>query len=215
MTLKKLAGGLALTFLIAMVTEDAKAGTSSICDAISGNLIQNCGFETGDLTDWSVSNWTTLEDYVVSNPTEVNSGNYALQIGNVAASGGAVISQSFTDIAGAHYQFTFSVFDGAGSNTSGQFFDAFWDSTSGTPLFSDAGGGSPSLDYTEETFSVVGTGSDSITFTAYNNPNWFYLDDASVVETSGPAGAPEPTSAILLMLGIAGITTRIRYRIRA
>src|SRR6267378_1982555 len=25
----------------------------SICDAITGNLVKNCGFETGDFTDWT------------------------------------------------------------------------------------------------------------------------------------------------------------------
>jgi hypothetical protein len=29
------------------------AGPLSICDAAAGNLVQNCGFETGDLTSWT------------------------------------------------------------------------------------------------------------------------------------------------------------------
>src|SRR5580700_9508392 len=29
--------------------------TASICDAIAGNLVTNCGFETGDFTGWTLS----------------------------------------------------------------------------------------------------------------------------------------------------------------
>jgi hypothetical protein len=28
---------------------------SSLCDAVAGNIVTNCGFETGDLTGWTLS----------------------------------------------------------------------------------------------------------------------------------------------------------------
>jgi hypothetical protein len=28
---------------------------SSVCDAVAGNLVTNCGFETGDFTGWTLS----------------------------------------------------------------------------------------------------------------------------------------------------------------
>ena len=88
----------------------------------------------------------------------------------------------------------------------GLHFQAFWDSTLGTPVFTDTGGGAPAAGWTEETFSLTGTGSDSITFTAYNNPSEYYLDDVSVVPT------PEPASTVLLALGIAGLGLAARRR---
>src|SRR5215831_7889435 len=31
----------------------------SACDAVAGNLVTNCGFETGDLTGWNISGFDT------------------------------------------------------------------------------------------------------------------------------------------------------------
>ena len=198
------------TLLAALLPAAAMAGPVSICNGISGNLIQNCGFETGGAgntapPDWTTSNFIGGDDAIVGSP--VNSGSFSLQIANDEQFGAAVISQSFSDIAGATYQFTFFVFDAAGTNTSNQLFQAFWDSTSGTPVFPNSGGGSPASGFTEETFSENGTGSDSITFTSYNTPNFYYLDDVSVVETAGPptSSAPEPSSVMLLGIGALGL----------
>lgn len=216
MTTRRFWFGLALAVLIAMVPGSAWAGPISVCDDLAGNLILNCGFEALPIvgsgavpTDWSGSDFLSYEDVVTSH---VNSGTYAMQIGNFDFQGAAILSQSFTDIAGATYQFTFYLFNGAGGNTSGQQSQAFWDSTLGTPVFTDTGGGAPAAGYTEETFSLTGTGSDSITFTAYNNPSEYYLDDVSVVETEGPSSTPEPASAVLLALGVAGLGLAARRR---
>jgi hypothetical protein len=208
LTRTKISGVAIPTLLAALLPAAAMAGPVSICNGISGNLIQNCGFETGGAgnsapPDWTTSNFIGGDDVIVGSP--VNSGSFSLQIANDEQFGAAVISQNFSDIAGATYQFTFFVFDAAGTNTSNQLFQAFWNSTSGTPVFANSGGGSPASGFTEETFSETGTGSDSITFTSYNTPNFYYLDDVSVVETAGPPSpsVPEPTTVLLMGLGIA------------
>src|SRR5437660_11959785 len=39
-----------------ILPESAQAGSvASACDAIAGNLVDNCGFETGDFTDWTAT----------------------------------------------------------------------------------------------------------------------------------------------------------------
>jgi hypothetical protein len=222
-----LLGGLALTVLITMVPMSATAGPVSICDGIAGNLILNCGFEATPIApdaavpvDWMGSQFTGFEA-VTGSP--VNSGSEAMRISNDEFQGGeplfngaAILSQSFTDIPLATYQFSFYVFNAAGAgDTSEQQFQAYWGTsaapTAGTPVFADTGGGALDSAYTLETFSVIGTGSDSITFTAYNSPSYYYLDDVSLVETAGPpTGTPEPASFILLALGtgLAGLTRR-------
>jgi hypothetical protein len=209
-------GGFALTALVAMVPSNARA--ASICDATVGNLIQNCGFEQppegGDVTPahWTTSQWGNDED--IQNGT-VNSGNWALRIGNDPGAGGplfdgaAILSQSFSDNPGATYQFTFFLFDGysGSANASELQFNAYWGTsaspTSGTPVLTDNGGGSPSAGWTKEQFSETGSGSDTITFTGVNGPNFYYLDDVSVVGSA--ASAPEPGSTILLAFGIVGL----------
>jgi hypothetical protein len=108
-----------------MASGSAWAGPiPSICDAISGNLILNCGFEALPISvdaavplDWTGSDFTGYEDVVTSH---VNSGAYAMQIGNYDYQGAAILSQSFSGIAGATYQVTFYLYNNAGANTSGQ-----------------------------------------------------------------------------------------------
>jgi len=118
------AGPLAFAVLAA-VAPALKAGPVSTCDHLTGNLIQNCGFETGGVTT-NPPNWTTQQfiagdDGIVTSP--VNSGSFALQIANdknIAGeplfNGSAIISQGFSDVAGATYQFSFFVFDALGDH---------------------------------------------------------------------------------------------------
>lgn len=209
-----LCGGIAVAGLFFAIPMYAQI-TPSICDQIPGNLVQNCGFETlgpdgttpgSPIPDWTESNWTT-NDSVTNIAADVNSGSYALAMGNSFAQGAAGISQTFADVAGSQYQFTFYLFNGAaGAQSPGvQQFNAYWDSTAGTPIFSDSTAGDPGT-YTEESFSVVGTGSDTITFTAINGPAFYFLDDVSVVAT------PEPNSLFLIgaALSLAGIAATAR-----
>jgi hypothetical protein len=62
--------------------------------------------------------------------------------------------------------------------------------------------------YTEETFSFLGTGSNTISLAAYNGSGAFFLDDVSVA----PAAVPEPASLTLLAVGLAGLGMVVRLR---
>ena len=44
------------------------------CDVIPGNLVVNCGFETGDFTGWSLDGFTIMDFVSDTNP---NSGLYS------------------------------------------------------------------------------------------------------------------------------------------
>jgi hypothetical protein len=129
------------------------------------------------------------------------------------------MAQSFTDIAGDDYTFSFYLLNGAGGVTPNVQVQAFWDSTSGTPLLSLTNTTQPNP-YTEYSFTVLGTGSDTITFSAYNDPAEFYLDDVSVVDAGPsvpptPSAVPEPSSLALLVTGILGSAGMIRRRLVA
>jgi len=43
------------SFFLFAIQPRAEAGTVSLCDASAGNLVANCGFETGDFTSWTLS----------------------------------------------------------------------------------------------------------------------------------------------------------------
>ena len=51
--MKTTCGLICAVFCLFLAVPQSKAG--SICDAVSGNLVANCGFETGDFTGWILS----------------------------------------------------------------------------------------------------------------------------------------------------------------
>ena len=48
------------------------------------------------------------------------------------------------------------------------------------------------FDYTEYSFSVVGTGSDTLQFSGREVPGWFYLDDVSMTQAAAHGQRPNP-----------------------
>jgi hypothetical protein len=213
--------GIFLSLGFALLFAASTASASSLCDGISGNLVLNCGFElayTGGAgtvpTDWTGAQFTSFESVVMA---PINSGNQSMRIANdqnqpgePLFSGAAILSQTFVDNPGDHYSFSFYVANSSPTGT-GQLFQAFWGKssspTSGPPVFTDSGTLGA---FTLETFSVVGTGSDTITFTSYNTPAYYFLDDVSLVDTSSGA-APEPATMALLATGllVMGLRRRI------
>jgi len=211
---------------VALLTSNP-AHADSVCNGIAGNLVTNCGFENGSSAGpnssitpagWTVTNLFTYEQ-VVNTAQFVNSGSFAYRFGNFESQGASTMAQSFTDIAGDDYTFSFYLLNGAGGVTPNVQVQAFWDSTSGTPLLSLTNTTQPNP-YTEYSFTVLGTGSDTITFSAYNDPAEFYLDDVSVVDAGPsvpptPSAVPEPSSLALLVTGILGSAGMIRRRLVA
>lgn len=74
-----------------LVTSQAWAAPS-ICSAVPGNAIQNCGFEDGNFATWTLTGNTGFTG-VTDNPIYVNSGTYGAQLGPVGSDG--TLSQSF------------------------------------------------------------------------------------------------------------------------
>jgi len=180
--------------MLAVLPAFAQTSNPSLCDAVVGNLVMNCGFETGDFTDWSVTNGaftfvSANNNFSIVGPTgSANSGGFFAALGTVGANAG--ISQTISDDPGQTY--TFSFYYGTDGATP-DFFSASWD---GTPLLSqtnDFGNPGNSSPWTQYSFQVVGTGSDTIDFSARNDPQYDGLDDVVVV-----ASAPEPSSMILM-----------------
>jgi PEP-CTERM motif-containing protein len=166
------------------------------CDADPANLVQNCGFETGDFTSWTAGGDTSS---LFVGDFNSHSGTYAaifsfLFNGSEDFSTGPSLSQSFATSAGDSYVLSYELSD-LSSDPNG--FQALWNGSAipGSPVTNVT-----DFDYTLYQFTVVGTGSDTLQFQSYQDDlsDWF-LDDVTLDNT----GVPEPSSLLLIAGGLA------------
>lgn len=189
--------------VLLVVVALAVAFTLAAPKTFAQNLVQNGSFETGDFTGWNVNG---LEE-VVTGPFSVypgaQDGNFYSVWGNVGGDGS--ISQTIADTAGAQYNLSFW-FASNGDNPSD--FSVSWD---GNVLLSltnpDTG-----IPYTQFSFNVTGTGSDTLTFTGGDDPAWMALDNISVSQSGGGTSTPEPSSFILMGSGVLALGGMVRRK---
>jgi hypothetical protein len=198
-TLATIVAGLGL-----LAAGGAKAAPS-LCDTIAGNLVTNCGFEAAAGVEafpgWTATPGSMPAFGVVSGNS--NSGNNAALFQSLGTAD--TISQTLATKPGTLYDFSFFVSDQASGNGTRDFKA----SLDGTVVFEVNQTQAPAgFGFTEETFAFHGTGSDTISFAAFNVPSFYLLDDVSVV----PAAVPEPASLPLLAMGLAGLSMVARRR---
>lgn len=197
-TARGLAYVVPLFILLAIVPAAARA--DSICDGTPGNIVANCGFETGDFTGWTTTDAAVGSDYAVVEAP--NSGNYAVRFGAVDPDYVDTIAQSMDTTTGDEYQFSFYL---DGSDGADGIFQASWD---GTPLL-NVSGTVPGNGYELYSYDVTATSSTTTIQFAANSPNtYFYLDDVSVVDLT-----PEPASVFLLAGGLLLFAAMARRRL--
>jgi hypothetical protein len=173
--------------------------------ATFAQLINNGSFESGG---GSFTGWTTggnFEDTQVSTGpfydyTGAEDGNFYATLGPVGSDG--TLSQTFADHAGAQYTVSFW-FASVGDNPSD--FSASWDNTPLLSLTNPATGST----WTQYTYQVTGTGSDTLTFAFRDDPGWMALDNVAVTQN-----APEPSSLLLLGTGVLGLAGMVRRKFR-
>lgn len=231
--MRKNFASLAVVFLGLMAGALAE-GSPSICDSVPGNVVTNCGFETGDFTGWTLSG--NLEGGIGGNDIYVdnsnpNSGTYDAALGVQGGGGSSLgtlgpfltLSQTLTLTGGFYYNVSFYLEQAGCSPGLPQtdptscgpgfvnYFDAKWD---GNTYFHELNA-PEDLAYNQYSFSVgVGpSGSYRLSFDSQNDADYWYVDDIIVTQGSP---VPEPASWLLVAPAlVAGLFLRARRRRRA
>ena len=173
--------------LLGLVTQ--AIANPSACDSVADNLVQNCGFENGTASGWTYTAGTDPWFMVRGVPGDPHSGNYGALFGAMGTDDS--LSQVLATTAGANYTISFWL-SNHWSDPGGADFHVYWN---GTDLF-DAS--SLAFNYTQFTFSVIGTGSDTLMFKGRQFSSIYRLDDVVVVDP-----VPEPASGFFAILTLA------------
>jgi hypothetical protein len=186
----------------------AMAGSLSVCDAVRGNIVANCGFETGDFSGWTISGNTANPggNYNGADAFDAHSGNYGAYMSQDFFVGTTPVdlSQTLTTVAGGQYQVTFWL-DQNTAPTTGytHTFSATWNGTTTMlSLMPTVAVPGPTGVFTEYQFDETATGaSTALNFAFENDDSYWSFDDVSAAKTpEPPAGVLTGTALCALLL---------------
>jgi hypothetical protein len=171
-------------------------------NAAASNIVTNQSFETGNLSGWTLGGNTGFTGVTSSDGLGMpcQDGNHCASLGPVGSDG--TLSQTLSTVSGAAYTFSFWF---AAFGNSPSDFSVSWDG--GTPLFSVTNPNTGGF-WTQYSYTVTGTGSDTIQFAFRDDPNIIVLDNVSVSQSE--SATPEPATVGLLAAGLMAMACRSR-----
>jgi len=191
-------------FGMTILVQSLVLGAAAPAGAAPINLVTNGGFEAGPVGSSTPIGWTFTPASDGGSFAGVNFSGEGPHSGNNYYSYGAVgnafdsISQAIPTT-GPAQKYTISYWVSLGFSAGPpDEFRALWN---GTVLSDLKPAIFDSFGYTEFTFTVFGSAgaTTTLTFQGINNPDWFNLDDVSVI------AVPEPASLTLFGIGAAGL----------
>ena len=170
--------------------------------AHAANLVQNGSFEDGTYAgsygeplpvDWTFTPAADGQsDFFIG---ALGDGEWDLGIpaedGSYYAAFGATgvdydyLSETLSTVSGTNYSLSFWLNNQDSISGASSYFSAYWD---GTDIGPDITPDSAEFGWTEFSYTVVGTGSDTLAFGGLNQPAWIALDNVVV---TGAVGVPD------------------------